>query len=156
MNPRENRELPPLRYDVASAVARAFPDLPVVLNGGLRTLAQCQDQCADFAGFMIGRESYANPWMLAEVDPRLFGATAPSHSREAVLEAYTDYVDRECARGIPLGMLVRPLLGLFRGQPGARRWRRTLMEAARHLGAGAEILTCPMDVAPALPDSAAA
>jgi tRNA-dihydrouridine synthase A len=128
LSPRDNRTVPPLRYEVVQQLAREFPALTIVLNGGLRDhrTAIAQLQWAD--GVMIGREACDNPWMLAEVDQRYFGAPARALARTQVIDAMRPYLRRELAAGTPLRALVRPMLGLFNGMPGARLWRRTLSD----------------------------
>ena len=129
LSPRDNRTVPPLRYEVAQRLAREFPALTIVLNGGLRDHRTALAQLAWAGGVMIGREACDDPWMLTEVDQRYFGAPARDMEREAVIDAMRPYLRRELAAGTPLRVLVRPMLGLFNGLPGARHWRRTLSDS---------------------------
>jgi tRNA-dihydrouridine synthase A len=126
LSPKENRELPPLRYDVAARLKHDFPALTIAVNGGLKTAEQIGEQLAQVDGVMIGREAYHNPWTMAEWDQRFFGAdTAPSVSREAVEAAMVAYMQREAERaGVPWAHIARHMLGLRNGLPGARRWRQ--------------------------------
>jgi tRNA-dihydrouridine synthase A len=140
LSPQENREIPPLVYERVYRTKRDFPDLEVVLNGGIRTLDQAARELGQVDGVMIGREACENPYLLAGIDVRLFGSTQPSPTRRAVVAAYRDYAYRELAAGTPLAPLVRHLLGLFHGEPGARRWRRTLSELAHRPGASIEVV----------------
>jgi tRNA-dihydrouridine synthase A len=140
LNPKENREIPPLRYDVAHRVKRDFPALRIVVNGGIRTLAQAQDQLAQVDGVMIGREAYQNPYCLAAWQRALLGTAEPIPSREEVVRRLLPYVGRELAEGTPLRAITRHLMGLFNGLPGARAWRRHLSEAAHRPDAGAEVI----------------
>ncbi|EIC20595.1 tRNA dihydrouridine synthase A [Thiorhodovibrio frisius] len=140
LSPRENREVPPLRYDVALQLRADFPRLPLVLNGGITTLEQAQYWCERLDGVMIGREAYQNPWLLAAADSELFGDAHPLPSRHQVLERFYPYVERCLGEGVPLNSISRHLLGLFNGCPGARRWRRLLSEQAHRAGAGVEVL----------------
>ena len=154
LSPKENREVPPLRYEVAHRLAADFPDCRFVLNGGLRSheaaLAELSAGGADaapgavarpgLAGVMLGREAYENPWMLADVDARYFGVAGPADSREAVVAAMRRYLEREAAAGTPPRAIVRHMLGLFNGLPGARRWRRTLSDSASLAREGPRIL----------------
>ncbi len=140
LSPKENREIPPLRYEVAAAIKRDFPMLAVVLNGGIKTLEQAGTQLCEFDGVMIGREAYHNPWLLARVDSTLFGETDPAATRVEVIERYLEFVAAELAAGQPLARMMRHTLGLFAGEPGARRWRRTLSERAPRAGAGIEVV----------------
>jgi len=151
LSPKENRDVPPLRYDVVVRLARDFPDRRFVLNGGLRShrdgLALAGGVAADdavggnaIAGVMFGREAYENAWMLAEVDRLYFGEEGPVQSREAVVDEMRDYLSREAASGTPPRAIVRHMLGLFNGLPGARRWRRTLSDSGTLAREGTRIL----------------
>lgn len=141
LSPRENREVPPLRYDRVHRLARDFPALSIVLNGGLTDLDAAAAQLAHVDGVMLGREVYRNPWILAGVDARLFGdRRPPPGSRRAVVEAMLPYVEAELAAGTRLSAITRHMVGLFQGVPGARAWRRTLAERAHRPGAGVEVL----------------
>ena len=144
LSPRENREIPPLRYDVVLQLKRDFPRLSVAINGGIQTLEVAVGFLAELDGVMIGREAYQNPWMLAQADRLIFGDQAHAPVRHQVLAAYVDYVERQLAAGVPLGAMTRHVLGLYQGRPGARAWRRHISERAHLPGAGAEILTAVM------------
>ncbi len=140
LSPKQNREVPPLRYDVVHRVKRDFPGLTVVLNGGIRTLEQAQAQLAAIDGVMVGREAYQNPYCLGGWERALLGSVEPVASREDVVQRLLPYVERELADGTPLKAITRHLMGLFNGLPGARAWRRHLSEEAHRPGAGAEVL----------------
>lgn len=140
LSPRENRDVPPLRWDRVVALKRDFPRLPIVLNGGVTTLAQAERLLAQLDGVMIGREAYQNPWLLAGADARLFGAAPAVREPQEVLAAMRPYVRRALAEGVPLASVTRPMLGLFQGRPGAKAWRRVLSEQAHRAGAGLEVL----------------
>jgi tRNA-dihydrouridine synthase A len=141
LSPRQNRDVPPLRYETVYALKRDFPALEVVINGGVRTLEEAEAHLEHVEGVMLGREVYRNPWLLAEVDTRLFGVkAAPRPSREAVVEAYLPYVGEQLAKGVRLASLTRHIIGLYQGVPGARRWRRYLAEHAHLEGAGVEVI----------------
>lgn len=140
LSPKENREIPPLRYDVAQQVRRDFPALTVVVNGGLKTLAMMREHLADFDGVMVGREAVANPYLFASVDHDFFDTAAPVLSREQVLAVWLPYVQAGLAHGVPLARMTRHVLGLFQGCVGARRWRRQLSEAGACRSAGVEVL----------------
>ncbi len=148
LSPKENRELPPLRYGFAHRLKIDFPELTIVLNGGLSSMAACQAHLAPLEGLhpadaapatpdlvppldgaMLGREAYHNPWALAGVDPILFGVPAPLPDRGAVVDALAAYACALASRGGRVRDLTRHVLGLFNGLPGARRWRRTLSDA---------------------------
>lgn len=140
LSPKENRDVPPLRYDVVERLKADFPLRPMVINGGITTLAQAEAMLATFDGVMIGREAYQNPWMLAEADRVIFGDPVPPPEPAAVVDALFPYVERNLRDGVPLSAMTRHLLGLFHGRPGAKAWRRTLSEQAHQRGAGIEVL----------------
>jgi tRNA-dihydrouridine synthase A len=138
LSPKENRTVPPLRYDLVQRLKRDFPALRIVVNGGVTSLGQAQGLLRGLDGVMIGREAYHNPWMLADADPLLFRTPGPAASRGAVVEALIPFAEREVAGGTPLPRITRHLLGLYQGMPGARAWRRCLSEQGP--GAGADLL----------------
>lgn len=140
LSPKENRDVPPLRYEVVHRLKRDFPDLPMVINGGITTLEQAQGQLDTMDGVMIGREAYQNPWMLADADRTLFGDAEPPTTREAVLDAMLPYVEQRLAEGVPLNAMTRHMLGLFHARPGAKAWRRHLSEHAHRAGADIAVL----------------
>jgi tRNA-dihydrouridine synthase A len=140
LNPKQNREIPPLRYEVVHKVKRDFPGLQVVVNGGIRTLEQARARLAEVDGVMIGREAYQNPYCLADWQRELLGATDAVPSREEVVANLLPYLERELAQGTPLKAITRHLMGLFNGLAGARAWRRHLSEAAHRPGAGREVI----------------
>jgi len=128
LSPKQNREIPPLDYDLAERVSQQFPGIEFVINGGIRSLSQSEAFLQRFDGVMIGREACANPWMLAEADQRIFGQDSAPDSRIAVAEAYADYCQRMAEQGTPKSVLLRNIHGLFQGIPGARQWRRSISE----------------------------
>ncbi len=140
LSPRENREIPPLRYDWVQRLKGDFPSLALVINGGIQTLDAAVELLGGLDGVMIGREAYQNPWMLARADRLIFGGPAPIPSRLEVLERFLPYVERGLAAGVRLNAMTRHILGLFQGQPGARAWRRHLSENAHRTDAGLEVL----------------
>ncbi|MDJ0739940.1 MAG: tRNA dihydrouridine(20/20a) synthase DusA [Gammaproteobacteria bacterium] len=140
LSPKQNREIPPLQYAAVHRLKADLPQLSIVINGGFKTLAQVERQLAAVDGVMIGREAYQNPWLLADADHRLFGATATTRDRAEVVERMLPFVERALADGVPLHRISRHMLGLFQGQPGARRWRRTLSEHAHRPGSVAQLL----------------
>jgi tRNA-dihydrouridine synthase A len=140
LSPKENREIPPLRYGVVHALKRDFPQLAFVVNGGFRTLDQARQQLARLDGVMIGREAYQNPWLLAAADERIFGDAARVGSRQEVVARMLPFIGQALEKGVPLHRITRHMLGLFQGQPGARGWRRYLSEHAHRPGAGTEVL----------------
>ncbi|GHD27440.1 tRNA-dihydrouridine(20/20a) synthase [Halioglobus pacificus] len=141
LSPKENREIPPLNYLWVYRLKQDFPDLQIVINGGITTLEACETHLAQVDGVMLGREAYHNPWRLAEVDARLFGMDNPAHSRDDVVGALLPYVERELAKGTHLNHITRHILGLYQGVPGARKFRRHLSENAYKPDAGINVLT---------------
>lgn len=139
LSPKENREVPPLRYDVPARLKADFPQLQIVLNGGVNTLDDVQTHLKTFDGVMIGREAYSNPYLLAEVDRRFYGAAA-APSREEILARQLPYLKTQLQAGVPLARMTRHMLGLFQGEAGARRWRRYLSEHAPGKSAGLDVL----------------
>lgn len=140
LSPKENREKPPLRYDIAQRLIRDFPNLRFVLNGGVTSLDQAGEWLREFEGVMIGREAYRDPMMLAEVDQRFHGEAEFALTREDVVRAYLPYVQDRLAHGERLHFITRHLHGLFLGVKGAKSWRKTLAEGSARPGAGAEVL----------------
>ena len=137
LSPRENRDLPPLDYDRVERLKAAHPDLVVVLNGGIVDLEQAAARLERLDGIMMGRAAYQEPWRLLAVDPLLFGTPAPFNTPKAAAEALIPYIERELARGTRLHAVTRHVLGLFRGAPGARAFRRHLATEAVKPGADA-------------------
>jgi len=137
LSPKENRTVPPLRYEVVHRLKRELPDVSFFLNGGLRDLDQCRSELGDLDGVMLGRAAYENPWMLTQVDAR-FRPSAHRHSpvdavavnRAAVVDAMIEYARQRIANGAALRHITRHILGLCNGLPGARTWRRTLSDAS--------------------------
>jgi len=140
LSPKDNRAIPPLRYGVVARLARDFPACVFVLNGGLRTHEEALEQLVGVDGVMIGREACENPWMLADVDPRYFDRPAPCATRDALIEAMKPYLRRQVSEGEPVRAVVRHLLGLFNGLPGARAWRRTLSDSTTLGRHGVDVL----------------
>jgi tRNA-dihydrouridine synthase A len=144
LSPKENREVPPLRYEYVYRLKAEFPELCIVLNGGVRDLAGVREHLARVDGVMIGREAYHNPYFLAELEHALHGVEPPS--REAVMARYIEYVEARLAEGVRLPAMTRHVLGLYLGRPGARRWRRQLAEGACARGAGSEVIRAAMQL----------
>ncbi|QBQ54145.1 tRNA dihydrouridine(20/20a) synthase DusA [Nitrosococcus wardiae] len=140
LSPKENREKPPLRYEVVRAIKQDFPHLEVVINGGITTLEEAQEHLTLLDGVMIGRAAYHNPYLLAQLDRYFYGDFHPLSPRHGIMEAFLPYVEEQLAQGIYLSRITRHILGLFQGQPGARAWRRYLSENAHRPGAGIEVI----------------
>ncbi|HWV10318.1 MAG TPA: tRNA dihydrouridine(20/20a) synthase DusA [Pseudomonas sp.] len=126
LSPKENREIPPLRYDIAAQVKQDFPDLEIILNGGIKTLEACEEHLQTFDGVMLGREAYHNPYLLAQVDNRLFGTDTPVLSRFEAMQSMRDYIAQHLDEGGSLHHVTRHMLGLAQGFKGARRFRQLL------------------------------
>lgn len=140
LSPRENREIPPLRYDVARQLKQDFPALTIVLNGGILGLDEAEQHLEGFDGVMIGRAAYHDPYLLAQADARLFDDSHPIPTRHEVVESFIPYVESRLEEGIRLQSMVRHILGLFHAAPGGRRWRRYLSENAHKADAGIDVL----------------
>ncbi len=141
LSPKQNREIPPLHYDWAYRLQQQHPDLPIILNGGILSLDECETHLNHMAGVMLGREPYGNPWMLSEVDRRIYGEDQRGYrTRRDILEAWLPHVEAFLASGQPLKRIVKHVFGLYHGQPGGKRWRRHLSENAHKPGAGIEVL----------------
>ncbi len=128
LSPKQNREIPTLRYDLVRVLKREFPQTEIILNGGLRTLYQAKSEAEGVDGVMLGRAVYRNPMLLAEVDTVFYREKPRRISRREVAEGYLDYLQRETERGVPASLMTRHLVNWFHGQPGARRWRRYLSD----------------------------
>lgn len=129
LSPRENREIPPLTYEHVYRLKQDFPALTIVVNGGIRSLDDCEAHLAEVDGVMLGRAAYEHPWLLATVDTRLFGATEnPADDRADVIAALEPYAETLQRQGLPFNRLGRHILGLYRGEPGGRAFRRILSD----------------------------
>ncbi|MFP5422762.1 MAG: tRNA dihydrouridine(20/20a) synthase DusA [Gammaproteobacteria bacterium] len=126
LSPKENREVPPLRYEVAAQLKQDFPELEIILNGGIKTLEDCQQHLQTFDGVMLGREAYHNPYLLAQVDQQLFGSTSAVLSRFEAMQSMRDYIAAHLAEGGSMHHITRHMLGLGQGFNGARRFRQLL------------------------------
>ncbi|MDO9217383.1 MAG: tRNA dihydrouridine(20/20a) synthase DusA [Lacisediminimonas sp.] len=132
LSPKENREIPPLRYEFVYRLKKDFPDLEIILNGGVKTLEQIDLHLQQVDGVMIGREAYHNPWLMSAFDSRYYGAPGELPTRLQVLEAMQAYIGDQLARhgehGLRLSGITRHMLGLVNGLPGARRFRQLLSD----------------------------
>lgn len=126
LSPKENRDIPPLRYDIAAQLKQDFPELEIILNGGIKTLEQCKEHLTTFDGVMLGREAYHNPYLLADVDRELFGDTAPQITRAGALALMRHYIEAHLNEGGSMHHITRHVLGLGTGFPGARKFRQML------------------------------
>jgi tRNA-dihydrouridine synthase A len=147
LSPKENRDVPPIDYDRVYRIKARRPDLTIIVNGGIGSLGEAVDHLDHVDGVMLGRAAYQDPYLLAEVDRRLFHAAEPQPTRLEVLDGFMAYAEEELARGVRLNQMTRHILGLFHGQPRARAFRRVLAESAHLDGAGLEVLKAARDVA---------
>jgi tRNA-dihydrouridine synthase A len=140
LSPKENRQIPPLNYDRVHQLKNSFPELNIVLNGGLSSLKSDFNHIFDLNGLMYGREAYHNPWMLTEVDPLFAGTPAPVSSRREATELMFSYIERHLATGAPLHHITRHMLGLYHAQAGGRFWRQILTMEGQKRGAGLDVI----------------
>ncbi len=145
LSPKENRDVPPLDYDLVADLKAARPDLVITLNGGLATLEDCQRELPRFDGVMLGRAAYQTPALLGAVDSLLFGEGQPVNVFDA-LDRYKPYMHDQLANGIPLHAMTRHMLGIFAGRPGARAYRRHISENATTHGAGLSVFEDAVDL----------
>lgn len=141
LSPKDNRDIPPLRYDFVYQLKQDFPALHITINGGIKTLAAMQEHLHYVDGVMIGREAYHNTYLMAQVDQLFYRATEPPLTRKQIITAYADYIDAQMTMGVPLIQMTKHILGLMHSCPGARKFRRILSENAWKEGQGAELLT---------------
>jgi tRNA-dihydrouridine synthase A len=157
LSPKENREIPPLNYEWVYHLKRDFPELIIVINGGIETLEACEQHLGYVDGVMLGRAPYQNPWLLSEVDQRLFDAPAPvSATREDTIAAMLPYIAQQLADGARLHHLTRHMLGLYQGEYGGRQYRRHLSEHAHKSESGVDTLLAAAAFCLALPARAVA
>jgi tRNA-dihydrouridine synthase A len=135
LSPKENREIPPLKYDYAYQLKRDFPDFEIIINGGIKTEAEIDEHLKHLDGVMLGREAYHNPFVMANFDQRYYGDSSPAKTREQVLHAMIPYIQAQLAlygpHGMKLNSLTRHMLGLMTGLPGARAFRQTLSDSKK-------------------------
>jgi tRNA-dihydrouridine synthase A len=146
LSPKENREIPPLDYGRVYRLKAAHPELEIILNGGIASLGEAETHLRHVDGVALGRAAYQNPYLLAEVDSRLFGDACTPRSRREVLERLIPYAEEHLRRGGRLNNIARHILGLYHGRPRARSFRRILAEHAPRQGAGSEVLRSAMRV----------
>jgi len=146
LSPKENRDVPPLDHERVHRLKARRPDLAIIINGGIVSLAEAQPHLEHLDGVMLGRAAYADPYLLAGVDRTLYGANETPPTRDAVLDQFMPYVERELSRGVRLNAMTRHILGLYHGQPRARAFRRHLAENAHLDGAGIAVLEQARDI----------
>ncbi len=147
LSPKENREIPPLQYERAYQLKRDFHQLEIIINGGIKTLAEIDGHLSHVDGVMIGREAYHNPYSMATFDARFYGDDAPIKSRAAILEAMLPYIDAQLTRhgngaagGLKLNSITRHMLGLMTGMPGARLFRQSLSDSKKLASGNSDLL----------------
>jgi tRNA-dihydrouridine synthase A len=145
LSPQENREIPPLDYDRVYRLKRQRPDLTIVLNGGIPSLDAALGHLDHVDGVMLGRAAYQTPYLLAAVDGRVFGEASPPIGRFEAATVYRDYVARKLAQGFRFNTLLKPLMGLFHGEPGGRLFRRILAEEGARPGADHRVIDRALD-----------
>ncbi|MCB1913592.1 MAG: tRNA dihydrouridine(20/20a) synthase DusA, partial [Rhodocyclaceae bacterium] len=128
LSPKENREIPPLKYPYVHRLKQEFAELEIVINGGFARWSDIEAQLGQVDGVMVGREAYHNPWILVEADRRAFGDDHPLPTRAGIIAGLMPFVEAEVADGLALKHIARHLLGLYQGCPGARNWRRMLSD----------------------------
>ncbi len=144
LSPKENRTIPPLDYELVYALKREFGELDICINGGINTIPEVQEHLHHVDGVMMGRAPVDNPWLLAGVH-KLYGEKPAWSSRREVVLAYCDYIEQQLAKGVWLKHMVSPLMGLYKGEPSAKFWRRYLAEQCRGPGAGVDLVRAALD-----------
>jgi tRNA-dihydrouridine synthase A len=140
LSPKENRDIPPLDYHRVYRLKAAMPDVPIIINGGIASLAEARQHLGHVDGVMLGRAAYQEPWRLLSADPELFGEAAPCAAMKDVFEAMAPYIESELGKGTRLHSITRHFVGAFHGVPGARAFRRHLAENGVRPGAGINVL----------------
>jgi tRNA-dihydrouridine synthase A len=141
LSPKENRDVPPLNYELVYQIKREYPQLEIIINGGIKTIESAQQHLQSVDGVMLGREVYHNPYLMIQVDAAFYGDNGKEMlSRKQILQQYFAYIEQQLGQGVYLKHMSRHLLGLFQGKPGARAWRRYISENAYKEGAGIEVL----------------
>lgn len=145
LSPKENREIPPLIYQRVYDLKQHFPNLEIIINGGITDFASIHEHLEHVDGVMLGREAYHNPWILSEVDAQLYGSETVQKTRIEVLEAMFPYIEQQLSEGQKLSYITRHILGLFHGQPGGKQFRRYLSENAHKQGSDLSVLESAID-----------
>jgi tRNA-dihydrouridine synthase A len=140
LSPKQNREVPPLRYDIVYQLKNDFSHLEIILNGGIKSLELAENMLKQVDGVMVGREAYQNPYLLAGVDNRIFGESGEPMTREKIMSLLISYIQEQLKTGIRLNNISRHILGLFNGTSGAKSWRRHLSEHACKPGADENVI----------------
>lgn len=140
LSPKKNRDVPPLDYDLVYQLKRDFPELEIVLNGGINTIEESLQHLEQLDGVMMGRQAYSNPYIMSRVDTELYGDNTTPKSRDDVLKEYMAYVKQHTDNGVRLNHMSRHVVGLYHGEPSSRLFRRHISENAHLPGSGVEVL----------------
>jgi len=144
LSPKQNRDVPPLNYERVYRLKEQFPELEIIINGGLQSISECEKHLEHVDGVMLGRAAYQRPYLLAELEQHLFETSL--QNRTEYIEKLKPYLDKQLKLGVPFKSISRHILGLFQGQPGAKHWRRTLSTEGVRPNAGIDVLaTALMD-----------
>ena len=140
LSPKQNREIPPLRYDLVYQLKKDFPQLEVIINGGITSLDQAEEMLEHVDGVMMGREAYHNPYVMADVDRRFFGSVSDPLSRHTIVGLLIPYIQEQLKTEVRLNSVSRHILGLFHGEQGARGWRRYISKNVSKSGADENVI----------------
>lgn len=140
LSPKANRDVPPLDYELVYKLKEEFPELEIIINGGIDTIEQCQQHLEHVDGVMVGREAYSNPYMLSQVDQAFYGVESVPRTRDEVMHEYMNYIDRHIAQGGRLNHLSKHIVGLYHGEPRSRLWRRHISQNAHIPGSDRKVL----------------
>lgn len=151
LSPKENREIPPLIYERVYRLKEAYPNLEIIINGGIKTVAETIQHLKHVDGVMVGREAYQNPWLLSDIDHTIFASTPNQKSRHEIIRELYPYIEDELSKGQKLSYITRHILGLFHGQPGGKKFRRYLSENAHKPDSDTSTLETALDLVPERP-----
>jgi len=141
LSPKQNRDVPPLNYELVYQMKREFPQLELIINGGIKTISESQEHLSHVDGVMVGREAYHNPYIMTQVDKAIYEDDSNDYqSRKEVLNTYMRYMNQQISEGVYVKSMSRHLLGLFAGEKGAKAWRRYISENAHKPGSGIEVI----------------
>ncbi len=146
LSPKENRNIPPLRYEEVYRLKQEHPDLVIEINGGIKTMPEIQGHLEHVDAVMIGRAAYDNPYLFATADHVIFGAEGPAPTRAEIVQGMFDYIDAWVAQGVKLHKITRHMINLYAGVRGARVWRQHISERHHHEGAGSEVVAQALEL----------
>jgi len=145
LSPKQNRDVPPLNYELVYQMKKEFPELEIIINGGIKTLDECDEHLKYVDGVMVGREAYHNPFIMSDVDERIYDEKAKDDSRFDILESYIEYMQKQLDNDVFLKHMSRHILGLFPSMAGAKAWRRHISENAYKKESGIEVIRTAAD-----------